>query len=63
MSKYTFSRANDDTLNVRMDKKTAESIRDIAKKENTTVQEVCRVFLKQALKDYLLEQPNPPQEK
>ncbi len=58
MSKYKFSRANDDTLNVRMSKTTAEYIRKIAKAEEVSVQEVCRVFLEEALKDYLTEQPD-----
>lgn len=53
MSKYAFSRAKDDTLNVRMDKETADAIRKIAEAESTTVQEVCRVFLREALNDYL----------
>lgn len=53
--KYSFSRATDDTLNVRIDKQTADAIREIAKQENTTVQEVCRVFLKEALADYLAQ--------
>lgn len=53
MKKYSFSRAKDDTLNVRMSSEVANSIRDIANKEKTTVQEVCRVFLEEALKDYL----------
>lgn len=52
-TKYKFSRAKDDTLNVRIEKGVAEDIRSIAKTEQTTVQEVCRVFLEQALKDYL----------
>lgn len=52
MNKYQFSRANDDTLNVRMDKETADKIRVIAEQEKTTVQEVCRVFLRVALEDY-----------
>lgn len=55
MIKYQFSRSNDDTLNIRMDNKTAEAIRQIAKDEATTVQEVCRVFLRQALDDYINE--------
>lgn len=55
MSKYNFSRASDDTLNVRIDRDTAEEIRAIAEREKTTVQEVCRVFLRAALKDYLEE--------
>lgn len=55
MIKYQFSRSNDDTLNIRMDNKTAEAIRQIAKDEATTVQEVCRVFLRQALDDYISE--------
>ena len=53
MSKYTFSRATDDTLNVRISKDVADQIRSIAAAEKTSVQEVCRVFLAAALKDYL----------
>lgn len=56
MSKFVFTRATDDTLNVRMAKGTAEQIRKIAKQEDVSVQEVCRAFLEVALKDYLAEQ-------
>ena len=59
MSKFNFSRATDDTLNVRMSKQTADAIRDISKNEDVTVQEVCRTFLEVALTDYLAEQPKP----
>jgi hypothetical protein len=55
MGKYQFSRAKDDTLNVRMSSEVAKAIRDIAGVEKTTVQEVCRVFLEEALKDYLTQ--------
>ncbi len=60
MRKFNFGRATDDTLNVRMSKRTAEEIRKIAKKEDVSVQEVCRTFLEVALKEYLDEQTNPP---
>lgn len=56
MGKFNFGRASDDTLNVRMAKRTAEQIRKIAKEEDVTVQEVCHTFLEVALKDYLQEQ-------
>lgn len=55
MTKFNFGRATDDTLNVRMSKRTAEQIRKIAKAEDISVQEVCRTFLEVALKDYLAE--------
>lgn len=50
--KFHFSRSTDDTLNVRMSKETADKIRDIAKKEDISVQEVCRSFLTFALEKY-----------
>lgn len=56
MKKFNFTRASDDILSVRMSKRTAEEIRKIAKKEDISVQEVCRTFLEVALKDYLVEQ-------
>lgn len=61
MSKFNFGRATDDTLNVRMAKRTAEEIRKIAKAEDISVQEVCRTFLEVALKDYLEEKGATPQ--
>lgn len=55
MSKYNFTRANDNVLSIRMDKETGDAIRAIAKKEKTTVHEICRVFLREALRDYQKE--------
>jgi hypothetical protein len=52
MSKFNFNRANDDTLNVRISKETADKIRAIAKKEKLTIQEVCREFLTVSVKEY-----------
>lgn len=57
MNKYNFSRVNDNTLNIRMDKYTADAIRVIAKQEKITMQEVCRTFLQVAVKDYFNDQP------
>jgi hypothetical protein len=53
LNDFNFNRAKDDTLNVRMTKDTADKIRNIAVKEETSVQEVCRVFIEKALYDYL----------
>ncbi len=52
MSKYDFHRATDTILSVRMSKENAERIKQIAKTEAVSIQEVCRTFLNEALKDY-----------
>ena len=52
-TKYDFSHANDTTLNIRMRSHVADKIRKIATQEKTTIQEVCRVFLENALADYV----------
>ena len=52
MSKFNFHRATDDTLNIRISKQTADRIREIAKLEKLTIQEVCREFLEVASKEY-----------
>lgn len=57
MSKYNFSRATDDILSVRITKKDADKIREIAKNEDVSIQEVCRTFLTVALEDYLAPKP------
>lgn len=55
MSKYNFDRAEDDVLSVRIRKDIAENIRQIAKKERVSIQEVCRTFLTVAVQDYEAE--------
>ena len=60
MSKFDFNHSNDSVLAIRMSDDTATKIRQIAKKEKVTIQEVCREFLRVAVEEYL-NQPDKEQ--
>lgn len=54
--KFKFGENYSSVINARVSKTTHEQIKFIAKRKNIAIQEVVRVFLEVALKEYILEE-------